>query len=90
MPMATQVARQLSVACMKGRSNYLCLRRLKEGAGKSYLLSEDRGRLARLEEWAEGSASGERSEIEWLADDDPFWHQMDARSDICTGQACDD
>ncbi len=84
------LAPDLSVACMKGRSNYLCLRRLKEGLGKGYLLSEDRGRLTHLAEWAKGSASGERSEIDWLADDDPFWHQMDARSEICTGQACDD
>ena len=80
----------LSVAYMKGRRNYLCLRRLKEGLDKGYLLSEDQNRLNQLVKWTRDSTNGERSEIDWLTDDDLFWNQIDARSDICTGQSCDD
>ena len=84
------LAPNLAVACMKGRNNYLCLRRLRQELGKGYLLAEERRKLARLASWSDSTPTGERSEIDWLADSDPLWHSLDARSDICTGQACDD
>ncbi len=84
------LARNLAVACMKGRNNYLCLRRMRQELGKGHLLAGERRKLARLAGWCDTTPTGERSEIDWLADDDPLWHSLDARSEICTGQACDD
>ncbi len=84
------LAPNLTIACMKGRNNYLCLRRLRQELGKGHLLAEEREKLARLADWSHSTPTGERSEIDWLADGDPLWHSLDARSDICTGQACDD
>ncbi len=84
------LAPNLAIACMKGRNNYLCLRRMSRELGKGHLLAEERQKLARLGSWANSTPTGERSEIDWLADGDPLWHSLDARSDICTGQACDD
>ena len=77
------------VTCMKGRNNYLCLQRLNQVRRQGQLLSEKREQLESIASWSTLSKTGDRSELEWLADDDPLWGTLDARSDTCTGQACD-
>lgn len=79
----------IEVAYMKGRQNYLCLKRLKETAQMRRLFPERADEVRqRLTEWAAETKTGDRAELDWLADDDPVWSQVDARSDLCTGQNC--
>ena len=78
-------------ACMKGRGNYLCLHRFEtacaEAAGALLPLA-DRGVIEQLAEWAEGTKTGDRAEIEDLPDDLPIWNDVAATSENCIGTEC--
>ncbi len=74
---------------MKGRGNYLCLHRLDAfHAGEELLSPVDRGHFASIEEWAEQTSTGDRTEIEDLPDDLPFWGDISATSENCIGTEC--
>ncbi len=79
---------RLKVTYMKGRQNYLCLRRLQD-EGEGWLpLAEGRDPAARIRRWAARSETGDRAELGWLRDEDALWNALDARSEICTGTQC--
>jgi ATP-dependent DNA helicase DinG len=83
--------REVRAACMKGRTNYLCLHRfgrLQDMAGA--LAPEDRRWLARIAEWAAVTTTGDRAEIDDLPDDLSFWNDLTATSDQCLGRECPD
>ena len=55
--------------CMKGRANYLCLYRLYRAIRQPDLLAEDEHSLTdKLVNWANQTSSGDRAEIDWLAE----------------------
>ncbi|MBX7197504.1 MAG: ATP-dependent DNA helicase [Sandaracinaceae bacterium] len=72
---------------MKGLANYLCRRRLSE-AFTAESSRERASLLARIEQWARESTSGDRVELEWLRDDDPLWRDVQSGSDTRIGQNC--
>lgn len=72
---------------MKGLANYLCRRRLSE-AFTAESARERASMLARIEQWARESISGDRVELEWLRDDDPVWRDVQSGSDTRIGQGC--
>jgi ATP-dependent DNA helicase DinG len=79
----------IRAAYMKGRTNYLCLHRfdrLREA--EAGLPVEDRRWLPRLAEWAAATDTGDRSEIEDLPDDLPFWTELSATREQCLGREC--
>ena len=83
--------RKLSVCYMKGRSNYLCLKKLAEIDEVGYLFSRhDPAHLERIRSWARGTESGDRAELAELPEDLPLWGRLDARRETCTGQKCRD
>ena len=74
---------------MKGRGNYLCLHRfdaLRDGDPLG--LAPDQGHVDVIAEWARRTETGDRSEIEDLPDDLPFWSEISASSDNCIGADC--
>lgn len=77
----------LSVTYMKGRQNYLCLKKLHEQRPpeETHKVPEPWGSLSR---WVQETETGDRSELSWMRDDDALWRNLDARSDTCSGQKC--
>jgi ATP-dependent DNA helicase DinG len=77
----------LSVTYMKGRQNYLCLKKLHEQQPpqETHEAPEPWGALS---EWVQETETGDRSELSWMRDDDSLWRNLDARSDTCAGQKC--
>lgn len=77
------------VAMLKGRANYLCLQRFEEtaraAAGHGVRQTE---RLARVREWLQRTRSGEISEVSFIPEGDPLWHQLTSTTDNCLGQQC--
>ncbi len=79
----------IRAAYMKGRTNYLCLHRFERllevapslGAG-------ERGWMARVEEWAADTATGDRAEIDDMPDDLPLWTELTANAEQCLGREC--
>ncbi len=78
----------MKVTYMKGRQNYLCLRKLEHHARSLSLSQEWLQSRQALSEWALETETGDRSELEWMSDSDPLWRELDARSESCTGQKC--
>jgi ATP-dependent DNA helicase DinG len=76
------------VACMKGLSNYLCLRRYEEFRhGSASLLSRSSRHLPLLSAWRERTQTGDRAELE-LPDDAGIWSEVQSGTDTRIGQRC--
>ena len=75
---------------MKGRGNYLCLHRFDAYRTDDTLLrtTADEGSVEDIAEWARQTETGDRTEIEDLPDDLPFWGEISASSENCIGTDC--
>ena len=74
---------------MKGRGNYLCLHRFDAfRSGDTLLPTGNEAFIETIAEWAADTDTGDRSEIEDLPDDLPFWGEISATSDNCIGSDC--
>ncbi|MET0623475.1 MAG: ATP-dependent DNA helicase [Pyrinomonadaceae bacterium] len=81
--------RKFSAAYMKGRSNYVCLSRVKRAEHSPILDGlDDVDHFDAVRRWSRDSASGDRAELVELPENLTFWRHIDARSEICTGQKC--
>jgi ATP-dependent DNA helicase DinG len=78
-----------TATCMKGRGNYLCLHRFEAFRESLLPRSWDETRHVRiLERWATETETGDRSEIEDLPEDLPFWNEIAASAENCIGAEC--
>lgn len=76
---------------MKGRSNYLCLFRFKRSETSPVLSGlNEIDAFDTVRKWVETTTVGDRAEIRDLPEDVSFWHALDARSETCLGQKCED
>jgi len=89
--LAKALGRDLNVAVMKGRGNYLCLLRFRsfQQAG-SFRRLEEVPLFRAVEAWAPRTQVGDRAEIAELPDTADFWREVSAASENCIGQACPD
>ncbi len=89
--LARALGRDLSVAVMKGRGNYLCLLRYKSfGQAGSFRRFDEIPLFRAVEAWAPRTETGDRGEVEDLPDGADFWREISAASENCIGQACPD
>ena len=91
-----ELGHEFAWAVLKGRSNYLCLQRLREAnnaSGQDALdlgLGDDarghvlRSELKRLSAWAADSPSGDQAELDW-SPSDQAWKAVSVGSDECPG-----
>jgi len=85
------IPRPFKVTCMKGRSNYVCLYRMKKAAATPMLEGLDEvDYFDQIRKWAGESETGDRAELTDLPEDLSFWPQIDARAETCLGQKCPD
>ncbi len=81
----------LRLALLKGRGSYLCLHRMKQ-ARFSAELPDRRAvmQLARIEQWAQQTVSGDLAEIEGLDERSPIIPIVSSNRDNCLGTECPD
>ncbi|MBI4621543.1 MAG: ATP-dependent DNA helicase [Desulfobacterales bacterium] len=76
--------------CMKGRNNYLCLRRFRQYSAQPFLTFDgDFSHHEEIKKWAATTATGDRSELDNLPDDYSLWDDICSKSDLCLGQKCE-
>ena len=80
--------RELRVAVLKGRTNYLCLRRWRALRQQLELVGEDALALARLGVWLRDTATGDRSEIQFSPGERQLWSRVSAQNDNCLATSC--
>jgi ATP-dependent DNA helicase DinG len=83
------IPRKFKTVCMKGRSNYVCLHRLKKADELPILQGlEEVDHFDEIRRWAAETDTGDRAELTDLPEDLSFWPQIDARAETCLGQKC--
>ena len=79
----------IAAACMKGLSNYLCLRRYEEFRRSPGALMGDAVRqLPLIERFRETSLTGDRAELEALSHEAAIWAEVSSSSDTRIGARC--
>jgi ATP-dependent DNA helicase DinG len=87
--LARALGRELNVAVMKGRANYLCLLRMSSfSKAGTFRRLEELPLFHAVEAWAPQTPTGDRAEIEDLPDTVEFWREVSAASENCIGQSC--
>ena len=77
------------VALLKGRSNYLCLRRLDQFRHRPDLSSEDVTLLAKVLAWLPTTATGDQSELFLPSSQQRArWSQISASAETCSAEQC--
>ena len=80
---------EFTATYMKGRSNYLCLHRFESHRdGGAFRTRDDAHYIKLIDEWRQGTATGDRAEIEDLPEDLSFWNEISASAENCIGADC--
>ena len=80
---------RLSVCYLKGRSNYLCRKKLYDLTDQPVLSGLDEIEQYRaIAAWEKTTGTGDRAELAELPEASLLWHKLDARADACIGQKC--
>ena len=77
--------RPFDAVVLKGVNNYLCKRKLAEAFAHSTTPDVS---LAALVDWAEHTETGDRAEVEWLAESAPLWAEVTTTPDARIGPRC--
>jgi ATP-dependent DNA helicase DinG len=87
--LSTNGVSKLSVCYMKGRSNYLCRKKLYDLTEQPVLSGLDEIEQYRaMAAWEKTTQTGDRAELAELPEASLLWHKLDARADACAGQKC--
>jgi ATP-dependent DNA helicase DinG len=76
-------------ALLKGRSNYLCPRRLEQLRNKRNHSADEVRFLGKLRIWMQHTTTGDRGELNLpLATDRDLWQKISAEDEHCTHESC--
>lgn len=90
LPKVTKaLAVQTSSALLKGRSNYLCIHRLKMAPHLGFVNRVTSSILTEVEEWSSLTKSGDISELTSVPEDSYIWPMVTSTADNCLGGECD-
>lgn len=79
-----------TAALLKGRSNYLCLRRYKDLRRDGRLVSEEIKTLLKVQLWLPTTSSGDKAELLLMDKENMAWERINATLETCTGPRCAD
>lgn len=78
-----------SCAVLKGRGNYLCLRRWKRfRAEPLFEFAREAGYFSAMQAFAETTRTGDVSECAGVPEDARVWGEVNARSEMCDSSTC--
>jgi ATP-dependent DNA helicase DinG len=90
LPLLAKVLKKpLNVVLVKGRSNYLCRRRMATAFRQRDLLANDdnTATMQSISDWAESSNDGSRSDYPYRIDSN-IWERICSDADACLGKKC--
>ena len=80
---------ELRVCYMKGRSNYLCRKKLYDLTTQPVLNGlEEINQFRIISDWEKTTETGDRAELAELPENSHLWPKLDARTDRCIGAEC--
>lgn len=88
IPAAQKIlGKEVKAILVKGRNNYVCLRRLEELGKERDLFTNESEALEKIREWAKTSPSGSRSDLSFFPPEN-VWSRVASESDACMGLHC--
>jgi ATP-dependent DNA helicase DinG len=86
---AAALGREVRVAVLKGRQNYLCRKALSgvDGLGGLFHTAEDAAAYERLQDWIESTETGDRAELPFEPSP-TLWAELAVGADRCAGRRC--
>jgi ATP-dependent DNA helicase DinG len=87
---AAALGREVNVAVLKGRQNYLCRNRLQGFAllgGSLFARPEDGKAFEAMRPWIDATATGDRAELD-VEPSVGLWSELAVGSDRCLGRTC--
>ena len=84
---ASAIGSPVKAVLMKGRGNYLCLRRLDEFIREPPLFDSADDDIRLISEWARTTKTGARSELTFMPQE-TVWGGVCSESDLCLGSHC--
>ncbi|MEN6478662.1 MAG: helicase C-terminal domain-containing protein, partial [Anaerolineales bacterium] len=75
-------------ALLKGRTNYICLRRLAAFRRSRQMTADDVRVLAKILAWLPQTTSGDRNELLLLGEEQNTWSQVQSTPETCLGDRC--
>lgn len=88
IPAAQKIlGKEVKAILVKGRNNYVCLRRLEELGKERDLFTNESDALEKIREWAKTSPSGSRSDLSFFPPEN-VWSRVASESDACMGLHC--
>ncbi len=90
LPFLQSMFEQPIRACyMKGRQNYLCRQKLYDAEREPMLTGfDERSEFQIIRDWEKKTQTGDRAELKEIPEASSTWWKLDARSDNCAGQKC--
>ncbi|TMQ28637.1 MAG: ATP-dependent DNA helicase [Deltaproteobacteria bacterium] len=82
------LARPFNAVVLKGVANYACRRKLAELAARNATRAAPDVTIHALVDWAAHSETGDRAEVEWLAESAPLWAEATTTPDVRLGPRC--
>ena len=79
---------ELRVTVLKGRNNYLCLRRWQTALHAGDLSAADRMLLIKTLFWLPRTATGDRAELQLSPAEEESWQRLSAVTEACTPLRC--
>lgn len=74
---------------LKGRSNYLCQRRLNWfSQNPEFNTVSEKKQWSKIIQWADSTDTGDRSELSFLHDNSSLWNNINSRREECFGNHC--
>ena len=72
---------------VKGRGNYICLRRLEDTLEEMALFSQNESELEAIKKWVEVTETGSREDLSFFPSPE-LWGRVCSESDACMGLRC--
>ena len=82
------LAKPFSAVVLKGVANYACRRKLAELGARNATRAAPDVTVDALVDWAAHTATGDRAEVEWLAESAPLWAEATTTPDARIGPRC--
>jgi ATP-dependent DNA helicase DinG len=79
--------KKIKSVIMKGRGNYLCLRRLGETIQEPPIFEFDYDELKHITEWSKTTKTGAKNELTFMPSEST-WASVCSESDLCLGNYC--
>src|SRR5574344_200869 len=81
------IGKKIKSVLLKGRQNYVCLRRLEDAGHERDLFSDDTEMFDKIASWAKETNTGSRTDLSFMPPEN-VWSRINSESDACRGMRC--